>query len=444
MSHPNDHFFYKNGVLTCDGVSLIEIAESTGTPAYVYSAEAFLGGLRELQKGLSGMDATVCFAVKSNSNINILRMLAKAGAGVDLVSGGELFRAGAAGVPADRVVFSGVGKTPGEMAHALEFGDKGIFSFNVESEGELEVLSAVATHIGGRKRDCTARVALRFNPDVDPKTHPYISTGLKKNKFGLERREILSIAKNIDRFPGIAFEGLSIHIGSQLLSLSPLNDAFRKARELIEELDEILPKPISYVDLGGGVGITYKDEKAPSLSKYCDLIRKHFGPKAGLDRPLKILVEPGRSISGNAGVLLTEVLYRKSRKHKDFLIVDAAMNDLIRPSLYGSWHGIAPVRKRTGPSRKTDVVGPVCETGDCFASERPLPRSIEPGDLIAILSAGAYGFTMSGNYNSRPRPCEVLVHNREIEIIRDRETYEDLVRGEISPGRSAEPRSLRP
>lgn len=435
MTLPTEFFRYKNGTLCAEDVSLIEIAEALGTPVYVYSKKAFLDQLKEFAKGLKGLDSLICFAVKSNSNIGILKMLGEAGAGVDLVSGGELFRAQAAGIPADRVVFSGVGKSPGEMARALEYDHDGILSFNVESEGELEILSVVASHMNRK-----ARVTLRFNPDVNAKTHPYISTGLKKNKFGMNRTEVLRILRNLNDYPGIEIRGLSIHIGSQMLSLAPIEDAFRKTRELLEEVHDLIPGTLSWIDLGGGMGITYKTEKSPRIGAYCKLIQKYFSKAK-----LKIIIEPGRAISGNAGALITEVLYRKDRKDKCFLIVDAAMNDLIRPSLYGSYHEILPVvKKRGGKSRKMDVVGPVCETGDCFASARPLPDSLESGDVVAILSAGAYGFSMSSNYNSRPRPPEVLVDGSRFEVIRDRESYEDLIRGEVSPGRTAEPHSPVP
>ena len=426
MTAPLDFFRYGAGGLSVDGVRLEDIADKVGTPCYVYSAEAFLKPLRELEKGLAGLDHMICFAVKSNSNIAILSLLAKAGAGMDLVSGGELYRAAAAGAPARKIVFSGVGKTPGEMASALVFDEAGIFSFNVESVAELATLSQVAEGIGRK-----ATVALRFNPDVDAKSHPYISTGLKRNKFGMNRAEILRIAEAVESFPGIDLKGVSIHIGSQILSLSPIDDAFKRARALIAELDAILPEPLSFVDLGGGLGITYKNEKSPSIAKYCALIHKRFGAKSGLKHPLKILIEPGRTISGNAGVLVTEVLYRKVRSAKDFLIVDAAMNDLLRPALYGSHHEVLPVRKGAkGQLKKTDIVGPVCESSDCFASDRKLPASLNQGDLLAILSTGAYGFTMSGNYNSRPRPAEVLVADGKMRVIRERETYDDLIRGE--------------
>jgi len=426
MSLPTDFFQYKKNTLSVDGVPLAKIAEEVGTPAYVYSAEGFLSPLRELQKGLKSIDHLVCFAVKANSNLGIIKMLEQAGAGMDLVSGGELYRASVAGVPAKKIVFSGVGKTPGEMANALEYYNEGILSFNVEAVAELEVLSAVALELGKK-----APVSLRYNPDVDAKTHPYISTGLKKNKFGIQRDGIVKIARSIKKFPGIDLRGISIHIGSQLLSLSPLADAFGKMRDLADDLNKMLDQPLSVMDLGGGVGITYKNEKTPPVQKYIDLILKNFGPRAGLEHPVKILIEPGRLLSGNSGVLLTEVLYRKANTAKDFLVVDAAMNDLLRPSLYGSYHEIIPVEKRTGKSKKTDIVGPVCETGDCFASDRPVSEKVVQGDLVAILSAGAYGFTMTSNYNSRPRPPEILVQNGKFRVVRERETYDDLVNKEI-------------
>jgi diaminopimelate decarboxylase len=427
MSRPLDHFRYGPGGLQTDGVRLEHVAEKVGTPCYVYTAEAFLAPFEEFRDGLEGLDHLVCFAVKSCSNIAILKLLSEAGAGMDLVSGGELYRAAAAGVAGRKIVFSGVGKTPGEMAAALEYEGEGILSFNVESVAELATLSQVAEGIGHK-----ATVSLRFNPDVNAKTHPYISTGLKQNKFGMNRAEILQVARAIESFPGIELKGLSIHIGSQILSLSPLEDAFKRTRALIAELDAILPEPLSIVDLGGGLGITYKNEKSLSIPKYCAMVRKHFGPRSKLKHPLKILIEPGRSLSGNSGVLLTEVLYRKVRGAKDFLIVDAGMNDLMRPSLYGSHHEIVAVQpvKKGERLKKTDVVGPVCESSDFLARDRKLPAVLNQGDLLAILSTGAYGFSMAGTYNSRPRPAEVLVSGGKMRVIRERETYEDLIRGE--------------
>ncbi len=424
MSTPFDFFKYRSNELCAEAVPLSRIAEELGTPVYVYSTEAMLAPLKELQKGLSSVEHLVCFAVKANSSLAMLALLAKAGAGMDLVSGGELFRAIRAGVSPRKIVFSGVGKTREEMAQAL---GHGILSFNVESVAELLILNDVALKLGKR-----APVILRFNPNVDAKTHPYISTGLKKNKFGLEKPEIMAIVRDILDYGGIELQGISIHIGSQLLSLSPLRDAFLRVRELVDEMNRRLPVPISVVDLGGGVGIRYKKENPPKLKDYTSLILKIFGPKSNLKHPLKILIEPGRTIAGNAGVLVTEVLYRKPRRNKDFLVVDSAMNDLLRPALYGSYHDIVPVHQShaRGKKKKSDVVGPVCESTDCFASDRSLGENLDTGDLLAILSAGAYGFTMSSNYNTRPRPPEVLVHGDDYRVIRPRETYEELIRGE--------------
>jgi len=429
MSKPQDHFRYnRESLLATDGVNLCEIVDLTGTPVYVYSASALLDPLQRLRRGLATLEHMVCFAVKANSNIHVLRLLSEAGAGMDLVSGGELYRAVHAGVPPERVVFSGVGKTPGEMAAALE---AGIFSFNIESEPEIEMLQAVASQLGRK-----ASIALRFNPDVDAKTHPYISTGLKKNKFGLEKREILKIARSINKLSHLQIAGISIHIGSQITTLKPMKDAFKKLLELHDQLNRILPEPLRFLDIGGGLGITYKKENPPSIEAYCKLITQVFSRIADrrLAQPVKILLEPGRTISGNAGALITEVLYRKTRgSKKDFLILDAAMNDLMRPALYGSYHEIIPVErgKSKGKLKKTDLVGPVCETSDCFASDRPFPTRVQPGDLVAILSSGAYGFSMSSTYNTRPRPTEVLVENGNFRVIRHRESFEDLIRHEL-------------
>lgn len=424
MSRPSDFFWFEKGQMTCEGVALEEIAKKVGTPTYVYSASSLLNQFEKLRRGLSGLDSLICFAVKSNSNLSLLRLLGNTGAGMDLVSGGELFRVDRAGIPGERIVFSGIGKTREEMEQALTYKKNGILSFHVESIPELEALSAVALKMGR-----VAPIALRFNPDVNPKTHPYISTGLKKNKFGLDRSEILKIARNETRYPGAKLHGLSIHIGSQLLSLSPLKDAFVRLYDLADEMNGILREPISLLDFGGGLGISYQNECPPKIEDYCALARQCF-KNLKMRRPLQLLFEPGRVISGNAGALLTRVLYKKEKPRKNFLVVDAGMNDLIRPSLYGSYHEIVPVTRKSGQLQKADVVGPVCESSDCFAFDRKLPASLGSGDLLAILSAGAYGFTMAGNYNSRPRPPEVLVRNGKFKIIRERESYADLVRGE--------------
>lgn len=428
MSLPSPYFTYEDQILKAGKVSLIEIARTVGTPAYVYSAQGFLDPITQLRKYLGKMDHLICFAMKANSNLSVLKLLNQVGVGMDLVSGGELHRASLLKTPADHLVFSGVGKTTREMSDALDYQGQGIYSFNIESMAELTTLNQVALEKGKK-----ARVALRFNPDVDAKSHPYISTGLKKNKFGMNRNEILKIAASIRELQAIEFAGVSIHIGSQILTLAPIEQAFRKLRILINELNDILPKPLTFADLGGGLGVRYQNEKPPRLETYCNLIKKHFGiPKSSNQPPLKILIEPGRMISANAGILLTRVLFRKKRKDKDFLILDAGMNDLIRPALYQSYHHIAPLEKSLaqGKQKKTNVVGPVCESSDCFASSRPLPEKLKEGDLLAIFSSGAYGFTMANTYNSRPRPPEVLVEGEQYRVIRKRETYDDLTRGE--------------
>lgn len=424
MSTPLTWFRYSHGILSADSVRLDRVAARFGTPAYVYSERAFLEPFRELKRRLGPLDPLVCFAVKANSNLEILSRLAREGAGMDLVSGGELRRALEARVPASRIVFSGVGKTEEEITEALK---RGIFSFHVESSPEMALIEQVASRFRTR-----AMVALRFNPDVDAKTHPYISTGLKRNKFGLNRREVVELCRRHQEFPHLRIHGISIHIGSQLLSLSPLRDSFSRVQELVPVLDRLLPEPLSFVDLGGGVGVRYKDERQPKIRDYCRLIVDHFGASSGLGRQIRVLIEPGRAIAGNAGVLLTRVLYRKRRARKDFLVLDAAMNDLMRPALYGSYHEIVPVVRgsRPGPSRSTDLVGPICESSDCFAYDRRLPAGLREGDLLAILSAGAYGFSMSSTYNSRPRPPEILIRSGRARLVRRRETYDDLVRAE--------------
>lgn len=412
-----DEFSYRNGTLHAEKVPLDKIAQEVGTPCYVYSKKALLDSFMKFQKGLNSIDHLICFAVKSNSNLTILRLLHEAGAGMDIVSYGEFFRTLKAGIPPAKTVFSGVGKTEFEMRAALE---QGVFSFNVESTEELVALNQVALSIGKQ-----APVALRFNPDVNPKTHPYISTGLKKNKFGMNLVEILKTVKKNETYTGIKIKGLSIHIGSQILSLAPVQEAFQKTKILIHKINSLLPEPLSFVDLGGGIGISYAGEKPPSIEKYCQLILKYFGCD------LKVLIEPGRVITGNAGILLARGLYRKKRGGKDFFIIDAGMNDLMRPSLYQSHHEIIPVSQTKGPVKKTDIVGPICESADCFAHERKFPTQVDRNDWVAILSSGAYGFSMSNQYNSRPRPAEVLVDGAEYKIIRKRETFEDLIRGEV-------------
>ncbi|MGE0614282.1 MAG: diaminopimelate decarboxylase [Bacteriovoracia bacterium] len=427
MSKPLDYFTYQAQNLTTSGADLSQIAEEYGTPAYVYSEAGLLEPVRGLTQGLTGWDPLICYAVKSSSNVTLLRRLAEAGAGMDIVSGGELYRCGKAGVPGRKIVFSGVGKTRTEIAEALQFGPNGIYSFHVESGPELEAIGEVAHAMGKR-----APIAFRYNPNIAIKSHPYISTGLRKDKFGLPEKELLALVEKFRDHPGLYFKGVSIHIGSQILTLAPLRDAFARTIDLVAKLDARLPEPVTYVDVGGGLGITYKNEKHPKISEYCALIKKSFG-KLRKSRNLQIVMEPGRLISGNAGLLLSRVLYRKPGHGKDFLIVDAAMNDLIRPSLYESHHEIVPVRKKPGTKQTTfDVVGPVCESGDFIAQNRKLPDSLQAGDLVAILSAGAYGFSMASNYNSRPRACEVLIADTgRPQLIRRRETYDELIAPEL-------------
>ncbi len=424
MPKPLEYFTYRQGTLSADEVSLAEIAEKFGTPTYVYSKTAFLDAFREIDRGLSGLDHLVCFAVKANPNLSVLRILAGEGAGMDLVSAGELKRAIRVGTAPEKIVFSGVGKSAAEIDEGLSHP---LHSFNVESVEELRLLSERAKAIGKR-----ARVALRFNPDVDPKTHPYISTGLKKNKFGLQRAEIVALLKRHD-FQGVAIAGLSIHIGSQILSLAPFADAFRKTKRMAAEVEGITGAPLAFVDLGGGLGIPYRNERPPTIDAYTKLIQKHFGRNSDVRGRYRILLEPGRTIAGNSGVLLSRVLYRKPRKAKDFVIVDAGMNDLVRPALYGSYHEIVPVElaRGKGKRRKCDIVGPVCESSDCFASDRPFADRIDGGDLVAFLSAGAYGMSMASQYNSRPRPAEVMVDGEGYRLIRKRETFEELIQNEI-------------
>ncbi|MFN7685484.1 MAG: diaminopimelate decarboxylase [Oligoflexia bacterium] len=422
-------FGYRSGKLYADQVELSSLALRLGTPLYVYSASSFEAGLKALQKGLAPLGrSTVCYALKSNSNVAIVRMMGELGAGADIVSGGELERARLAGIDGKNIVFSGVGKTADEISAGIHYGTNGITSFHVESVPELLLIDEVARSV----KKGPARVALRFNPNIDAKTHPYISTGLKRNKFGLNAAEVREAVSLLPSLKGVTLAGMSIHIGSQLTSLSPLKAAFAALGREILAVESTLGRQLDFADLGGGVGIQYKKESPPSIDSYCKEVVKAFGPKSQFGSRLRILLEPGRVISGNSGVLVSKVLFRKKRPGKDFLIIDAGMNDLMRPALYGSYHGLVPLEQaRTrSKSKKTDLVGPVCESGDCFASDRPVPVSLQAGDLVACLSAGAYGMSLSRNDNSRPRPAEVLVTGSQWRVIRDRERFEDLIRGE--------------
>lgn len=412
-------FGERDGQLCCDGVSLARVAAEIGTPTYVYSLRALREGYRAYDQALARVPHLVCYAVKANDTLAILRAFAREGSGFDIVSGGELFRAERAGADPRRIVFSGVGKTRDEIARALA---AGILMFNVESPAELDALEAVAAADNRR-----APVALRVNPDVDPKTHPYISTGMKKSKFGIDIGSALEVYERARRLPHLDVVGVDCHIGSQLTTLDPFVDALARVRALLGRLRE-LGIGIRYLDMGGGLGITYSEERPPTPAEYGAAL------VAGTrDLGLTLLVEPGRSLVGNAGVLLTRVLYLKQGPVKRFVIVDAAMNDLIRPALYGAYQEIRPVTTpRPGTPETVDVVGPVCESGDFLAQDRTMPR-VEPDDVLAVMSAGAYGFVMASNYNARPRPAAVLVDGERYDVIRERESLEDLIRGESLP-----------
>ncbi len=409
-------FVYRDGSLYCDAVPLADVAHKAGTPCYVYSGAAIVDNFRAYDEAFGATPHTVCYAVKANSNLSLLRMLSDEGAGFDIVSGGELFRVRRAGGNPARIVFSGVGKTAEEVNAALE---AGIHSFNCESEPELALIDALA-----HRRGVQARVALRVNPDVEADTHVYISTGRLAHKFGVDIDEAEAMYERAMRLENLLLEGVSCHIGSQILNTAPVFEAVDRVLGLVERLRG-MGLPIRNVDLGGGLGVAYKPEDlAPSKAEF---IRTLCAKVQG--RSLHVTIEPGRSIVGAAGVLLTRVLYRKTSGDKEFVIVDAAMNDLIRPALYGAHHEIIPVREGADRTIVADVVGPVCETGDFLARGRQMPEVL-PGDLIAICTAGAYGFTQASNYNSRPRPAEVMVDNSTWRIIRERETYDDLVQGE--------------
>ncbi len=418
-------FHYRGDTLCCEDVPLPAIADAVGTPVYVYSRGAIEAAYRAYDDALSGVEHLICYSVKANSSIGILGVLVQLGAGADIVSAGELYRWQKAGGRADRVVFSGVGKTEVEMAAAL---DAGILAFNVESTEELEVLDRVARGAGVR-----ARVALRINPDVDAQTHPYISTGLTQNKFGIAAAEARDAFRRAAELPGLDVRGIDCHIGSQLTKTSPFSDAIARLCDLILGLaaEGIV---LSDLDIGGGLGIDYGkegDAPPPSHGEYGEAVHRALA-RLG-DHKIRLLVEPGRSLVGPAGTLVTRVLYNKDNLVKHFTIVDAAMNDLIRPSFYGSHHPMRAVVQRDPTTRVTDVVGPICETGDFLARDRALPP-LARGELLAIGAAGAYGFTMSSNYNSRPRAAEVLVSGDRWTVIRERETLEHLVRGERTAG----------
>ncbi|MFL1514780.1 diaminopimelate decarboxylase [Pseudomonas prosekii] len=409
-----DAFNYRDGELFAEGVALSAIAERFGTPTYVYSRAHIQAQYLAYADALAGVPHLVCFAVKANSNLGVLNVLARLGAGFDIVSRGELERVLAAGGSADKIVFSGVGKSREDMRRALEVG---VHCFNVESTDELERLQVVAAELGVR-----APISLRVNPDVDAGTHPYISTGLKENKFGIAIADAEDVYIRAAQLPNLEVLGVDCHIGSQLTTLPPFLDALDRLLGLIDRLGEC-GIYLRHIDLGGGVGVRYRDEEPPLVADYIKAVRERCD-----GRDLTLLFEPGRFIVANAGVLLTQVEYLKHTEYKDFAIVDAAMNDLIRPALYQAWMDVTPVRPRDSAARPYDIVGPICETGDFLAKEREL--ALEEGDLLAIHSAGAYGFVMSSNYNTRGRTAEVLVDGDQAFEVRRRETVAELFAGE--------------
>ncbi|KAB1443815.1 diaminopimelate decarboxylase [Pseudodesulfovibrio senegalensis] len=409
------HFQYRNGTLHAEEIGVPELAEKYGTPLYVYSAATLRRHFQAFDSAFNGLKHMTCYSVKANSNLSVLRLLAEMGAGMDIVSGGELYRALKAGVPASKIVYSGVGKKAQEIREALE---ADILMFNVESMAELERINKVAKSMGK-----VARVGFRINPDVDPKTHPYISTGMKKNKFGLDIEHSLKAYQRAKEMDAVEPVGMDCHIGSQLTTIEPFLEALDKLIAFYNRLKD-MGISISYLDLGGGLGITYNEEEPPHPAEFGKALSEKLQ-----ELPLTVIFEPGRVISGNAGIMVTEVVYTKKTPSRDFVIVDAAMNDLIRPSLYDSYHRIAEVQQNGRDELTVDVVGPICESGDFLARDREMP-AVHEGELLAVFSAGAYGFTMSSNYNSRRRACELLVDGDTVTVARARESYEDLVRGE--------------
>ncbi len=409
-----DYFNYRDDRLFAEDVAIEDIVKAHGSPCYIYSRATFERHWRAFDDALAAHDHLVCFAVKANSNIAVLNVLAKLGSGFDIVSGGELERVLAAGGDAAKVVFSGVGKTAAEMRRALE---AGIRCFNVESEAELVLLNDVAAGM-----DMVAPISIRVNPDVDAKTHPYISTGLKENKFGIDINLAPDVYVRASELANIKIEGVDCHIGSQLTETRPFMDALDRVLILIDQLAG-MDIHIHHLDLGGGLGIQYRDETPPLPEEYAKALSDKLK-----GRELQILIEPGRAIAGNAGVLITQVEFLKNNDEKHFAIVDAAMNDLMRPALYSAWQDIIPVTKKDGESQCYDLVGPICETGDFIGKDRDLV--LATGDLLAVRSSGAYGFTMSSNYNSRPRVAEIMVDGDKVHVVRQRETIESLFENE--------------
>jgi diaminopimelate decarboxylase len=410
------HFHYRGDDLYCEEVPASRIASEVGTPAYIYSHATLTRHFQVFDQAFASVPHLVCFALKANANLAVLKLFSDLGGGLDVVSAGELFRGLKAGVSPQRIVYAGVGKSRNEIAYALK---ADILMFNVESGQELRLIHEVASGMGAK-----ARVALRVNPDVDPKTHPYISTGLKKSKFGIDIGQALEEYEAAKALSSLEVVGIHQHIGSQITEIGPFVDSLEKTAALVRTLRE-RGTEIRYLDVGGGLGITYKDEEPPLPSEFAQALIEVIR-----DLDVTVVLEPGRVLVGNAGILVTRILYTKQTPAKNFLVVDAGMNDLARPSLYGSYHAIQPVRQSQGrPEVTVDVVGPICESGDFLAKDRALARC-EPGELLAVMSAGAYGHTMSSNYNARPRAPEVMVRGDRYFVVRERETFDDLIRGE--------------
>ena len=412
------HFKYRENVLWCEDVAVKDIAETIGTPFYLYSHATLKRHFQAFSRAFEGIDNLICYSAKANTNLAVLKLFADLGCGLDIVSGGELYRGLNAGFAPDRVVYSGVGKSAAEIDYALE---TGILMFNVESLVELELINERAGRLNRR-----APVAIRVNPDVDPKTHPYISTGLKKNKFGINAEAAIESYRVAEQLDHVDVVGLACHIGSQITESDPFKDALKNLKSLITELNKI-GITIKYLDMGGGLGITYADETPPPIKEYADSIIEQLK-----DIDCKLVLEPGRVFVGNAGILVTKVLYRKSGDAKNFIIVDAGMNDLMRPTLYNAYHAIEPVVNSRKELIVADVVGPICESSDFLAVDRSL-ATVDSGDLLAVMSAGAYGYVMSSNYCSRPRVAEVMVKGDQFHVVKTRENYEQLIRGETVP-----------
>jgi len=412
------YFHYRNNEMFCEDVPIREIARKVGTPFYLYSHATLVRHFKAFDGAFEGLDRRVCFSAKANTSLAVLNVLANLGAGLDIVSGGELYRGLKAGFSSDHIVYSGVGKRVDEIDFAL---NTGILMFNIESLEELDMIQQRAAALGKH-----ARISIRVNPDVDPKTHPYISTGLKKNKFGIDTENAILAYQKASRMPHISIVGIDCHIGSQITEIQPFEDALKSLKNLIQTLGG-MGIDIHYLDMGGGLGITYREESPPDPVEYARAVAGVLG-----DLKIELVLEPGRVIVGNAGILVCQVLYRKKGLAKEFVIIDAAMNDLMRPILYDAYHEALPVVQSKNDPFVADIVGPICESGDFLAHDRKIDY-VQGGDLMAFMSAGAYGFVMSSNYCSRPRAAEIMVKGDQFAVVRERETYSDLIAGESLP-----------